>query len=195
MHVYVLVDPETDVVRYVGKTTKPLGERRNQHRWKAKQKTHKDYWLNILRQKNLRPRYIVVQYAQTTEELNDLERSWIARGRALGLPLTNMSEGGDGSAGFKRSETTRAKMRAYQGSEEMREAKRKRMKEFSARNPEHYIRIHENLKKKVYVSDGRVFNSCNEARAELGISHGMFYRVLKGVRTKHKLKWALTPFV
>ena len=44
--------------------------------------------------------------------LEAVERWWIAYGRALGWPLTNLTAGGEGSAGRPVSPETRAKMRA-----------------------------------------------------------------------------------
>lgn len=49
---------------------------------------------------------------KNTTALCDAERWWIAFGRALGWPLTNLTDGGDGISGYQHRSESRAKARA-----------------------------------------------------------------------------------
>ncbi len=124
--IYGLVDPRDMLVYYIGKSNKGL-VRPAQHCSvrSLRAKNEKNVWLHELFADG--QTYITVVLDTTTSpndtsalcwwwrgmnttQLNDLERWWIAYGRACGWPLTNMTSGGDGISGMH--SITRAKIGA-----------------------------------------------------------------------------------
>lgn len=100
--VYALVCPLARQARYVGLSTRGL-LRAAQH-WQQADgpKTHGRWarlWLQKLRALGLRPSVQVLEEVRTgpsrSRRLRSAERRWIRRLRALGCPLTNLSDGGD----------------------------------------------------------------------------------------------------
>jgi hypothetical protein len=95
--VYVLVDPRTDAIRYVGYTNDP--ERRLRGHMKPSRlrgHAHRDNWLRSLRDAGVWPDLIVIAQRQSHEDIQKVERETIARLRAEGHDLTNGTPGGDG---------------------------------------------------------------------------------------------------
>ncbi len=125
IHIYVLKDPETGEVRYVGKTKLTLEQRLNSH-LRRKSKNHKGCWINSLKNRNLIP--VIESIERVSDETwSEREIYWIQYYKDLGTRLTNSVEGGMGchnpsaevrakiSAANKRrttSEETRAKISA-----------------------------------------------------------------------------------
>ncbi len=82
---------------------------------KASQKnTHKSNWIRSLLAEGLDYEIAVLETAEAEEMLPQLERWWIAYGRASGWPLTNLTDGGDGWLGGNHSEEAKAKIAAAQ---------------------------------------------------------------------------------
>ena len=52
----------------------------------------------------------VLDVASSKEQANDLERYYIARARSMGIKLTNLTEGGDGTLGWIPSDKRRSEM-------------------------------------------------------------------------------------
>jgi len=96
-YIYAMIDPRTDEVRYVGKTSKGLEYRRKGHINAAKynDNTYLLRWLRGLLNTGEKPVMQVLEEV-TEDEWRDAERKWIARGRARGWLLTNGTEGGEG---------------------------------------------------------------------------------------------------
>lgn len=110
--VYVLVDPITDYVRYVGKSINPK-ERLATHIRDARKGSvlHSRRWISGLLSKNKRPELIVLEECDSAEDANESEKHWIASFRIMGANLTNRTDGGDGqSQGYKPSQEAIAKM-------------------------------------------------------------------------------------
>ena len=110
--VYVLVDPITDYVRYVGKSINPK-ERLATHIREARKGSvlHSRRWISGLLSKNKKPELIVLEECDSAEDANESEKHWIASFRIMGANLTNRTDGGDGqSQGYKPSQETIAKM-------------------------------------------------------------------------------------
>lgn len=99
--VYGLCEPETKDIRYVGVSTH-LKSRYLEH-LKDRLDSHKSRWIRTLVSKGLKPRLIILQCV--LNENRDLaERNWIKLLRESGAKLTNLTDGGDGALGAKRSE-------------------------------------------------------------------------------------------
>ena len=104
--VYALVDPETDMIRYVGVTSqKYLSDRFDRHLKDADCKSVKGRWLWKLRSLSLRPKIIKLEYLEdvTKEYAYQCEWDYVTFYNAfLPLPLTNYHKqngtAGDSSA-------------------------------------------------------------------------------------------------
>jgi hypothetical protein len=103
--VYALIDPRDNEVRYIGKTFRSVHRRLRRHLSPCylKGNTHKERWLRQLIARGLEPAVVVLETCATDEELCSAERRHIAEHRTRGVRLTNATDGGDGTAGYKRT--------------------------------------------------------------------------------------------
>jgi len=113
--IYGLRDPRTSEIRYVGKSTSGL-RRPKQHTAPltlSEDRTHKGRWLRKLQRLGLKPEIVVLQEVLDVTDLAQAEKFWIAIGRAaLGSRFTNLTEGGDGTLGWKPTEETKKNISA-----------------------------------------------------------------------------------
>lgn len=96
--IYVLKDPTTDEIRYVGKTSNPK-DRLSRHLQKSyldggDKNFHKSRWIKKLLSIGERPTMSVIQECDDTN-VNELEIYWIDKMKKDGHNLTNMSIGGE----------------------------------------------------------------------------------------------------
>ena len=96
-YIYELIDPETNRVRYIGKTNNPknrlkkhLNECTKLGIW-----TPKNQWLFYLKNKGLKPIMNIIDKT-SDEKINQLEIDYISKYRELYEDLTNDTDGGDG---------------------------------------------------------------------------------------------------
>lgn len=95
--IYGLVDPETFELKYIGRSSSGL--RRPRSHWEnplvatRHDKVHR--WCLSLLEKGLHPEIDILEEIDSSEQLNDLERFWIASIRASGADLKNITDGGD----------------------------------------------------------------------------------------------------
>ena len=82
----------------------------SEHRGGAGKQRHCCAWERALIGKGLCCEATVIEERQTNEEACERERWWIAYGRRWGWPLTNHTDGGEGSCGCKPSPETREKI-------------------------------------------------------------------------------------
>lgn len=110
VRIYVLIDPITFEIRYVGKTVKTLSTRMGNHTYYALHPlTYRDRWHGKLLRRGYSPEICLVQEVLEPHWI-EAERYWIQYFRSIGCPLTNSTEGGDGATGHVKSAETRAKM-------------------------------------------------------------------------------------
>jgi len=111
--IYGLRDPRTMEIRYVGQTASGLHRfREHQRRSMARQvHNYRNEWLQELRNAGFECEAVVLQVCVSRDELNSAERAWIAFGRSAGT-LTNVTNGGHGTAGYVVSQGTKEKLRA-----------------------------------------------------------------------------------
>ena len=103
--IYALIDPFTNKVRYIGKSTNPQ-KRFNTH-LNTNDGTHCHNWINGLLNADAQPILEVIEEAENSI-INELEQFWIAEYKRLGAKLTNLTPGGDGyPVGWKMSETAK----------------------------------------------------------------------------------------
>lgn len=99
--IYTLADPETSLIRYIGKTKQPLNKRYNNHISDYrlnKEKSHKNSWIISLKQRGLKP-IIEVLDEVLEEDWILVEQYWISQLKTWGFNLTNMTSGGEGCVG------------------------------------------------------------------------------------------------
>lgn len=98
--VYALLEPETEKIRYIGKTVNGL-DRVNQHMCPRflKSNTHKNNWIKKLLRFGKQPLVEILSIAKSDGEVQKLEKFWIKHLRENGEKLTNMTDGGEGTAG------------------------------------------------------------------------------------------------
>lgn len=103
--VYGLIDPRNGELRYVGKSSVGL-TRPKAHRCNAilgRERTYKANWIRQLKAIGLDYEIEVLEELSSSDELNDAEVFWIQYFRFIGCRLTNLTDGGDGTPGRKRS--------------------------------------------------------------------------------------------
>lgn len=94
-YIYILQDPITNEVRYVGKSKNPH-RRYLSHLWqKPKVKYHSYYWIQKLLKNGLNPILTVID--ETEEDWIWLEQYWIEQFKQWGFNLTNITSGGEGA--------------------------------------------------------------------------------------------------
>lgn len=110
-YVYMLVDPRNNQPFYVGKGR---GRRCYFHSWEAKHTDRMTYKLAKIRKIQRLGMSIIVRKVEqnvSDAQAKDLECLMISEFRDAGIDLTNLTNGGDGRAGYKPSAETIAKTR------------------------------------------------------------------------------------
>ena len=105
--IYGLVDPRTDELRYIGRSSNGL-ERPRYHVWYVKcgnypLTTRCQAWIKSLLNIDREPQFIVLEDFEIANDdiLNSAEKRLIAHHRLCGCNLTNHTDGGEGSIGYK----------------------------------------------------------------------------------------------
>jgi group I intron endonuclease len=94
-NIYTLTDPETGLIRYVGKADN-INIRLNEHIRKSNVgKTHKNNWIKQLLDKKLKPIIEVVDVVPY-DQWGYWEEYWINQFKTWGFKLTNTAKGGIG---------------------------------------------------------------------------------------------------
>lgn len=106
VYIYALGDPDTCEIRYIGKSIRPV--ERLQNHMNEVSNCHRSNWLQSLKRAGKRPLMTIIEQITGDMPWQPSERYWIARGRALGWPLTNNTDGGDGVPGLPQA--TRERM-------------------------------------------------------------------------------------
>lgn len=122
-YIYGLHDPRTGELRYIGKSDNPRG-RLTQHMQEARG-THRCNWVQSLKSVGLKPILTVIDATPSGSDWAWMERVYIASARAVGLRLTNIADGGEGTRGIP-PETLRRMAEARRGVNQSDETKAKR---------------------------------------------------------------------
>lgn len=101
---YILIDPITNSIRYVGKTKQDLKERLARHVRDALEmdgatwadRTHRANWIRKVLSQGQRPRISEMCRYNDLESVNAAERFFIHHIRSVRNDLTNATAGGDG---------------------------------------------------------------------------------------------------
>jgi hypothetical protein len=93
--IYALCDPRTSEVRYIGITIKPLALRLSRHLAESRAgfNNHRCNWIRTLLATSSVPTIVALEHTADPQR----EAWWIALYRAVGVNLTNSTDGGEGS--------------------------------------------------------------------------------------------------
>ena len=104
--IYALIDPITNMIRYVGKSAKGM-KRPKEHFTPGalKKKSYRSSWIKSLKKNyDVRPDIEILESFEDNVDryvINEAEIFWIGYLRYIGCPLTNLTDGGDGVSGWK----------------------------------------------------------------------------------------------
>lgn len=96
--IYVLKDPRTGEVRYVGKTNQSLAMRLSKH-LSSKDKSYRTSWIQSLLKEGVKPTIALIQEVPCYENYEIWEVFWIKLYRDLGCKLVNTHDGGEWKIG------------------------------------------------------------------------------------------------
>ncbi len=158
IQIYILKDPRTGDVRYVGQTVN-IKNRLYNHIKLAENKDNKRHISNWIRSLKEKPLITVIEECYPSIA-NKRERYWIKRYKALGYDLCNHSKGGEGAGigntncvGRKLSEETKEKLR----------------------------RANKKGRKTLHISSGKTYSTLKEACKELNLSYvNEFNKIKRG---------------
>lgn len=95
-YIYVLKDPITNKIRYVGKSNKPEYRFKNHINNCRDKNTRKRNWINELRKEKIKPILEIIDIVPV-EEWKKYEKIYIKKYIESGCDLVNYTEGGDGA--------------------------------------------------------------------------------------------------
>lgn len=110
--IYILCDPRSGEIRYVGKTVnESMRLRCHVYDGKSRPRNHKGAWIRSLHNLGMRPTMEVIEKIENSDDADwqHVERFWISYLRFLGCRLTNLDSGGRN--GKQRSDETIEKVR------------------------------------------------------------------------------------
>jgi hypothetical protein len=94
-NIYVLIDPITNIVRYVGKANNVTQRYRAHLNRARKHQIHKKNWIEQLKREGLKPIIEVIDVVPIDDWVF-WETYWISQMRTWGFDLINYTNGGDG---------------------------------------------------------------------------------------------------
>lgn len=95
--IYVLIDPISNKIRYIGRTRNSLRTRLAGHISKSKRKqTYKDCWINSLIENGLKPIIKLFKIVEGWKYSHIYEQSLISRSIKFGFNLVNLDDRGEG---------------------------------------------------------------------------------------------------
>jgi len=97
--IYALIHPNTNEVRYIGKTEIGVVNRMRGH-MKDRTASYRGKWIRHLKSLGLKPVCVVIEDDLSSKIVNDAEIFWIAYFKFLGARLINATAGGEGCTGY-----------------------------------------------------------------------------------------------
>lgn len=108
--IYTLSDPDTDEIRYIGKTVKSLKQRLTNHIYTSKKiNNHRCNWIKSIINRDKKPLIKLLDSCQWNES-QQLEEYWINQFKNWGFNLVNATDGGEGNLGLKLSKERKDKL-------------------------------------------------------------------------------------
>jgi hypothetical protein len=120
--IYALAEGPNDPPRYVGKTMHWLHQRYRAHISEARKGTRRPVytWIRKLLQQGKEPTLVWLENVKSNEDWQERESYWISKFRAEGVDLLNLTDGGEGVPGARKSRLQRAKMALRRRTGEMK---------------------------------------------------------------------------
>jgi hypothetical protein len=183
-YIYTLTDPISNIIRYVGKSNNPhdrlrrhLSDTSLSESW-----TNKNKWLLNLKNNNLLPILNIIDESND-ENIDSLEIKWISYYRNLGIVLSNMTDGGDGTdwTGKKHSVESIEKMK-------MNHPLRREVIQFDLDNQiiNFFDSLHDSSEK-TGLSRSSISRCCNNTKRYVTVS-GYYFRFIDNYFTCIKSK-------
>lgn len=97
-----------DLLRYIGKTNDP--KTRYARHLRGKLQTHTSSWIASLKAKGIKPTIILLEEFANEAESLQAEQFYISYFRYLGANLTNHTDGGEGTTGYRHTEIAKRRM-------------------------------------------------------------------------------------
>lgn len=113
--IYTLSDPDTNEVRYIGKTVKSLKHRLTDHLYSPKRENnYRTNWIKSIINKGGIP--IIKELENCPWGISqEREQYWISQFKAWGFRLINLTDGGEGCIGRVMSDKTKQKIKESNG--------------------------------------------------------------------------------
>lgn len=114
VRIYAVLDPDSNDVRYVGKTYRTLYRRLTEHLLDCKKKshTHAGRWFAKMRRNGIRPVVFLLETVPAGGDWQKAEAYWIRRFRQKEKRLVNATDGGEGRSGWHMPEESRLRIAA-----------------------------------------------------------------------------------
>lgn len=95
--VYGLIDPEDEIIKYIGKSRNGI-QRAQKHTLPhyLQDDTKKIRWIKELLKKGLKPKVVILEEHSSDKQIVEAEIRLIRQFKSSGIPLTNMTKGGEG---------------------------------------------------------------------------------------------------
>lgn len=155
--IYSLIDPCSGEVRYIGWTTRPRS-RLHVHLSNARrgETYYVSRWIARLLSEDKQP---IMQIIATGKGAGyaEAEQQWIARYRAWGCRLTNLTDGGDGAIGYRHSAKSKERMSSAKKGKPVSDASRRNLEKgwTTALSPEVRAKIGRAQRGKVVSAETR----------------------------------------
>ena len=208
--VYGLIDPRTNELRYIGKSTSGI-ERPSQHLKPriyngSLRKTYLYNWVRSVVSAGFSPKIVVLEECEKKEMLIDREIWHIDHWKKLGCNLTNATIGGEGCLGRKWSEEQKRKFSESKCGKTLTEEHRKKLsishiglpsgRKGVKASEETRRRITESLRSRMHpivcLETGQEFESCCAAARSFGVDKKIVYNNLKRGKSSDKSKLSVT---
>lgn len=182
--IYGLTDPRTGEIRYVGQSSTGFARpssHGSESKLRSAERTYKTRWIRQLKKLGLSYDIVILEEVPGVSDLDDRERFWISRLKHVGNQLTNSTEGGHGTRGFKHREESKLKSSLSQsgpknhgyGKRQSEEAQIKRSRSLGGRP--------------VIDGNGVIYQTAAEAARRTGFGEANIHRVLKRYRGSRSL--------
>jgi hypothetical protein len=100
--IYALCEPDTNKIRYVGKSNNPQERLKRHVGMYEPNQTHKQNWVRSVLEQGKSPSLLVLEKVDTTE-WEGREIWWIEKCKKEGIQLTNIAKGGFGGGTLSKS--------------------------------------------------------------------------------------------
>jgi hypothetical protein len=107
--IYGLADSSDLLIRYIGQSKRGLSRPKQHFNKNRSDQTHCANWVRKVQQAGGKI-LIVVLAVSALDKLNEDERWWIKYGKLSGWDLTNHTEGGEATSGYRHRADTKAKL-------------------------------------------------------------------------------------